>query len=93
MGPNPEIEAAKWNSALIYFIIYICAFPTVKCQKYIFMLKANWYSDHLSADSTVDVWIASFSPLFVPLQALWSIKVRPPDVGTISGEARDDSAK
>ncbi len=27
-----EIEAAKWNSANIHFIIYACAFPTVTCQ-------------------------------------------------------------
>lgn len=33
----------KWNSSLmIYFIIYICAFPTVTCQ-YVFSEKAyNW---------------------------------------------------
>ncbi len=24
-------EAAKWNSTIIHFIIYTCAFPTVTC--------------------------------------------------------------
>lgn len=76
----------------VFYHLHLC-FPYSEMSKYIFMLKANWYSDHLSADSTVDVWIANLSPLFVPLQALWPIKIRPPDVGTISGEARDDSAK
>ncbi len=28
---NPETEAAKWNAAIIHFIIYTCAFPTVTC--------------------------------------------------------------
>ncbi len=28
-----ETEAAKWNSAIIHFIIYTCAFPTVTSQK------------------------------------------------------------
>ncbi len=31
---DPETETAKWNSAVIHFIIYTCAFPTVMCQKY-----------------------------------------------------------
>lgn len=26
---NPETEALKWNSAVIHFIIYTSAFPTV----------------------------------------------------------------
>ncbi len=29
---DPETEAAKWNSAIIHFIIYTCAFLTVTCQ-------------------------------------------------------------
>ncbi len=29
---DPETEAAKWNSAIIDFIIYACAFPTVTWQ-------------------------------------------------------------
>ncbi len=29
---DPETEAAKWNSAVIHFIIYTCDFPTVSCQ-------------------------------------------------------------
>lgn len=29
---NPETEAAKWHSAIINFIIYTCAFPTVARQ-------------------------------------------------------------
>ncbi len=29
---DAETEAAKWNSAIFKFIIYTCAFPTVKCQ-------------------------------------------------------------
>ena len=28
---GPETEAAKWNSAIINFIIYTCAFPTGTC--------------------------------------------------------------
>ena len=27
---DPESEAAKWTSASVHFIIYTCAFPTVK---------------------------------------------------------------
>ncbi len=35
---DPETEAAKWNSAIIHFIIYTCAFPTathknIFCEK------------------------------------------------------------
>ncbi len=29
---DPETEAAKWNSVIINFIIYTCAFPTETCQ-------------------------------------------------------------
>ncbi len=29
---DPETEAAKWNSAIIHFIIYAGAFPTVTCR-------------------------------------------------------------
>ena len=29
---DPETEAAKWNSAIVSFIIYTCAFPTVTCH-------------------------------------------------------------
>ena len=29
---DPETEATKWNSAVINFIIYTCAFPAVTCQ-------------------------------------------------------------
>ncbi len=29
---NPETEAAKWNSAIINFISYTCAFHTLTCQ-------------------------------------------------------------
>ncbi len=29
---DPDTEAAKWNSAIINFIIYICAFYTVIFQ-------------------------------------------------------------
>lgn len=28
---DPEIEAAKWNSAIINFIIYTWSFPTATC--------------------------------------------------------------
>ncbi len=33
---DPETEAAKWKSAIIYHIIYTCAFPTVMCQNILF---------------------------------------------------------
>ncbi len=46
---DPKTEAAKWNSAIIHFIIYTCAFPTVPFQsifsKYIFMLQDNELKD------------------------------------------------
>ena len=29
---EPETEATEWNSAIIYFTIYTCAFTTVMCQ-------------------------------------------------------------
>ncbi len=29
---DPETEAAKWNSAVIHFIIYTCAYPAVTHQ-------------------------------------------------------------
>lgn len=29
---DPEPEAATWNSNIIHFIIYTCAFPPVTCQ-------------------------------------------------------------
>ncbi len=29
---DPETEAAKWNSAIIDFIIYTCAFLILTCQ-------------------------------------------------------------
>lgn len=29
---DPETEAARWDSAIVHFIIYICDFPTVTCQ-------------------------------------------------------------
>ncbi len=30
---DPETEAAKWNSAIINYIIYTCAFLTVTVKK------------------------------------------------------------
>lgn len=30
---DPETDAAKWNGAIVDFMINICAFPTVACQK------------------------------------------------------------
>lgn len=29
---DPKTEVAKWNSAIIHFIIYTCASPTVTCK-------------------------------------------------------------
>ncbi len=29
---DPETEAAKWNSAIINYIMCACAFPTETCQ-------------------------------------------------------------
>ncbi len=44
----PVAEAAKWNLAIIIFIIYSCAFPTVtkSCQK---TIQCYSYCLHLTA--------------------------------------------
>ena len=38
---DPENEAAKWNSAVINYIIYICAFSTVTCQNAFVEIKVT----------------------------------------------------
>ncbi len=37
----PETEAAKWNSAIISFIIYTCDFPTVTSQNVFWEFKSE----------------------------------------------------
>ena len=48
--------AAKWYSSIIYFIIYICAFPTLICQNFLF----NHGKDH----DCVDVTTTQINPLY-----------------------------
>ncbi len=46
---DPETEAAKWNSAIIHFIIYTCAFPTVTVKKphrARLINQLGWYISH-----------------------------------------------
>ncbi len=45
---DPETEAAKWNSAIIHFVIYTCVFPAVTCL--------NVFSDN---DQKEDLFVSS----------------------------------
>ncbi len=47
-----DAEAAKWNSAIIHFIIYTCAFPTVTCQN-VFCDKGPWYDPDVNGFSYI----------------------------------------
>ena len=40
---DPETESDTWDSAIIHFIIYTCAFPSVNCQN-VFWEKKKAYS-------------------------------------------------
>lgn len=67
---DPEIGAAKWNSAIVNCVIYTFAFPTVTCQNVFCEEQSLWeLKANLLAHSNLEKY--NFS-----LQVWWSLLIR-----------------
>ncbi len=72
-----ETEAAKWNSAIIHFIIYTFAFPTMTCQMsscadVCIMSEDLLFKSQMSKQGLSDITCVSYTDKLLPFQTCTS---------------------